>query len=77
MKAGDPLPSLREVAMRLRIHPLTVDKAYKQLQSEGLIETNHGKGSCISANRMWSATFFSSPWPMRLPWWVMIWTQSL
>ena len=35
--------------MRLRIHPLTVDKAYKQLQSEGLITTNHGKGSCISA----------------------------
>ena len=48
MKSGDSLPSLRETAMLLRVNPLTVAKAYKQLEIEGLIETQHGKGSFIS-----------------------------
>ena len=47
--AGDLLPSLRETAMRLRVNPLTVDKAYKQLEREGLIETRHGLGSFVTA----------------------------
>jgi len=50
LKAGDGLPSLRETAIKLRINPLTVGKAYKQLEQEGLIETKHGLGSYVSAN---------------------------
>jgi GntR family transcriptional regulator len=48
LAAGDALPSLRETAIRLRINPLTVDKAYKQLEREGLIETRHGLGSFVT-----------------------------
>ena len=48
LRPGDPLPSLREMAIKLRINPLTVGKANKQLESEGLIETRHGLGSVIS-----------------------------
>ncbi len=43
-KAGDRLPSVRETAVRLRINPLTVVKAYRHLQEEGLLETRPGAG---------------------------------
>lgn len=48
LKSGDPLPSLRETAIKLRINPLTVSKAYKLLEQEGIIETKHGSGSFIA-----------------------------
>lgn len=50
LTTGDSLPSLRETALKLRINPLTVGKAYKQLEQEGLIETRHGLGSYVSAD---------------------------
>ncbi len=43
-KAGDRLPSVRETAVRLRVNPLTVVKAYRHLHDEGLIETRPGAG---------------------------------
>lgn len=43
-KAGDRLPSVRETAVRLRVNPLTVAKAYRHLQEEGLLETRPGAG---------------------------------
>jgi GntR family transcriptional regulator len=41
---GDRLPSVRETATRLRVNPLTVVKAYRGLQREGLLETRPGAG---------------------------------
>jgi GntR family transcriptional regulator len=43
-KAGDRLPSVRETAVRLRVNPLTVVKAYRHLQEEGLLDTRPGAG---------------------------------
>jgi len=43
-KAGDRLPSVRETAVRLEVNPLTVVKAYRHLQEEGLLETRPGSG---------------------------------
>jgi len=51
LKSGDPLPSLRETAIKLRVNPLTVNKAYKQLETEGFIETRHGVGSFVTADQ--------------------------
>lgn len=48
LKTGDSLPSLRETSVKLRVNPLTVGKAYKQLEQEGLIETRHGLGSYVT-----------------------------
>ena len=48
LRAGDPLSSLRETAVAHRVNPLTVAKAYKQLEVYGLIETRHGLGSFVS-----------------------------
>jgi len=49
IRPSDPLPSLRETAVKLKINPLTVGKAYKLLEGEGLIETRHGLGSFVTA----------------------------
>lgn len=46
----DALPSRREVSARLGINPNTVQKAYKLLEEEGLIESRLGAKSCVSVN---------------------------
>jgi len=47
---GDPLPSLRPLAEELRINRNTIAKAYAELESQGLIETVHGKGYFLKNN---------------------------
>lgn len=44
---GDRLPSHRELAARLVIAPLTVKKAYDELELAGLIETARGQGTFV------------------------------
>jgi len=48
LKPGDRLPSHRELAARLVIAPLTVKKAYDELEQEGLIDTQRGRGTFVS-----------------------------
>lgn len=48
IRPGDRLPSHRELASQLVIAPLTVKKAYDELEREGLIATQRGKGSFVS-----------------------------
>ena len=45
---GDRLPSHRELAEQLVIAPLTVKKAYDELEREGLIDTQRGRGTFVS-----------------------------
>ncbi len=47
LKPGDKLPSHRELAMQLVIAPLTVKKAYDELEQGGLIETQRGRGTFV------------------------------
>jgi len=47
--SGDPLPSLRETALRLRINPQTIAKAYRVLEQEGLVTTIHGRGTYVAS----------------------------
>ena len=48
LQAGAQLPSHRELAEQLVIAPLTVKKAYDELERQGLIVTQRGKGTFIS-----------------------------
>ena len=48
MKAGDPLPSVRSLAVKLGVNPNTVQKAYQILESGGIINSVKGKGSFFS-----------------------------
>jgi len=47
-KAGEPLPSIRELSEQLGVAPLTVAKSYLQLEQMGLIKTRWGKGSFVN-----------------------------
>ena len=40
----DKLPSVRSLAMQLAINPNTIQRAYRELETEGIIYTVPGKG---------------------------------
>jgi GntR family transcriptional regulator len=44
---GDPLPSVRNVAVEYRVNPLTVLKGYQQLLDEQLVEKRRGLGMFV------------------------------
>ena len=46
---GDELPSVRAVAERHAINPMTVSKAYSLLEAEGLLERRRGVGMVVAA----------------------------
>ncbi|HSG28920.1 MAG TPA: GntR family transcriptional regulator [Candidatus Krumholzibacterium sp.] len=43
------IPSIRELSVELGISPITIKRAYRDLESEGLIVTRAGLGSFIAA----------------------------
>lgn len=43
-----PLPSIRELAMDIRVSIITVKRAYLELEREGVIATQQGKGSWVN-----------------------------
>ena len=49
LKPGDKLTSHRELSEQLVIAPLTVKKAYDELEALGYIETQRGRGTFVSA----------------------------
>src|SRR6202023_3739056 len=47
LKAGDQLPTAKEVVARLAINPNTVLKAYRELEHAGLVSTRPGVGTFV------------------------------
>jgi GntR family transcriptional regulator len=52
------IPSIRQLAVALRVSIITVRRAYLELEREGVIVTQHGKGSTVAADpqvspRLW------------------------
>jgi len=45
---GDELPSVRVLAQQLVVNPNTVVRAYRELESAGLIYTRRGSGTFVS-----------------------------
>ena len=48
LKAGNALPSIRLLAKELRISVITTKRAYEELEKEGFIITQPGKGSFVA-----------------------------
>lgn len=48
LKPGDQLPTVREVAVALTINPNTVNRAYAELERNGLLETRRGRGTFVA-----------------------------
>src|SRR5690242_6224532 len=57
LKPGDRLPSIRELAQTLAVNPTTVVRVYADLEHEGVVEMQHGRGAFVTARsfRMSSA----------------------
>ena len=47
LRPGEALPSVRELAKRLRVNPATVAQADRELAREGFVETRHGAGTFV------------------------------
>ena len=47
LRAGEKLPSVRELAVQLSINPNTIQRSYRQLEAEGWIATVPGKGCFV------------------------------
>jgi len=47
LSQGDKLPSVRETAQSMRIAPNTIQRAYRELESGGVINSMPGRGSFI------------------------------
>lgn len=48
LKEGERMPSVRDLASSLAINPNTIQRAYRELESEGYICSVPGKGSFVS-----------------------------
>jgi len=47
LEEGQALPSVRQLAARLRINPATVVQAYRALAAEGFVEMRQGSGTYV------------------------------
>lgn len=48
LAAGESLPSIRALASEQRVSVITVQRAYEELEREGLIHSRRGKGFFVS-----------------------------
>jgi GntR family transcriptional regulator len=51
LKPGDQLPTVRQLAVSLSVNPNTVIRAYRELEIEGLLDTQQGSGTFVSNRR--------------------------
>jgi len=49
-RSGQEIPSIRQLAVELRVSVITVKRAYLELDREGVIVTQHGKGSTVATD---------------------------
>jgi GntR family transcriptional regulator len=50
LKAGDQLPTVRQLAVDLSVNANTVARVYAELERDGVLETRRGVGSFISVS---------------------------
>ena len=71
---GGMLPSVRGLAERYNVNPLTAAKAYRELQREGLVETLRGEGLLVRNGvrtglmKRERAKFLKEEWPELRAW---------
>ena len=49
LRIGDQLPTVRQLAVELRINANTVARVYSELEHAGVVETRRGVGTFVSA----------------------------
>jgi GntR family transcriptional regulator len=48
---GDQLPTVRRLAADLSVNPNTVIRAYREMEIEGVLDTQQGSGTFVSTHR--------------------------
>lgn len=70
LTAGDPLPSVREVAAEHQVNPLTVLKGYQLLVDQHIVESRRGRGMFVMQGardqlmKLQRRQFLAEEWPM-------------
>ncbi|KGA98594.1 GntR family transcriptional regulator [Alkalihalobacillus alcalophilus ATCC 27647 = CGMCC 1.3604] len=52
LKPGDKLPSVREMALQSGVNPNTVQRTYRELESEEIAESKRGQGTFVTENQV-------------------------
>jgi GntR family transcriptional regulator len=52
LKPGAQLPTVRQVAVELTINPNTVQRAYREMEIRGILETQQGIGTFLSTQKV-------------------------
>ena len=65
LKAGDALPSIRQLANDLELNSKTVAKAYKLLERDSIIETKGYRGTYVHPRAKTNAKFNLQEWTLR------------
>jgi GntR family transcriptional regulator len=52
LKVGEQLPTVRALAVQLKVNLNTVTKAYKELEIQNILETMQGTGTFIGSNKV-------------------------
>jgi DNA-binding transcriptional regulator YhcF (GntR family) len=48
ISGGDKLPSVRELSKELKVNPNTIQRAYQELEREGIVFTQRGMGTYVT-----------------------------
>jgi GntR family transcriptional regulator len=51
LESGDRLPTVRQLAVDLSINPNTVIRAYRELEIEGVLDTQQGSGTFVGRHK--------------------------
>ncbi len=65
LKAGDALPSIRQIANDLELNNKTVAKAYKLLERDSIIETKGYRGTYVHPKAKTNCKFNLQEWTSR------------
>ncbi|HEY4211171.1 MAG TPA: GntR family transcriptional regulator [Steroidobacteraceae bacterium] len=65
LKAGDALPSIRQLANDLELNSKTVAKAYKLLERDSVIETKGYRGTYVHPKAKTNCKFNLQEWTLR------------
>jgi GntR family transcriptional regulator len=52
LKVGEQLPTVRSLAVDLKVNLNTVSKAYKELEIQTILETQQGTGTFVGASKV-------------------------
>jgi GntR family transcriptional regulator len=48
LKAGEKLPSVRDMGIKYNVNPNTIQRTYSELEREGILEARRGQGTFVT-----------------------------